>query len=487
MRVSIAFSVKHLRNAILIIAWLVCAAPMPQASGWLSRPWLSYFGLTSSLVGPMQHGAALDDGQMQIVQQLAYQEAASLRQLEKESQSAIAGDTPRWWKRLRIFAMGYNRRVDAILLASNRALQAELGAAAFQRLRSWAEARWRVEQLLHGQPAPVAQGNGPRSFQVYATRYDAKGRYTAALPDKCVKFTNGGLSTCEQYGYIVGGAYEIFIGYQKAVGVRVAESGPWNIDDTYWATAGDPTPRRMFADLGLGMPEAQAAFYNGYNGGVDQFGRKVTAPFGIDLAFEVASDIGLQAGKNDWVTVTFQWTANWGQGGEAGVPGVVSGGITPVETAAPNPDGSVVHVVQYGQSMWAIAVAYETTIQSLYDLNQLDDQTVIWPGDELVVHPPDPATPTVEPSSTPRATVTRLGALVGTQSDSPQPATVQAMGTQAVQTAAAEIYTAQTQTASNGLVGEIARPVNGAQVWLWGSLALLVVGIGLLVIARLVR
>ncbi|MBT9260247.1 MAG: hypothetical protein KM310_10950 [Clostridiales bacterium] len=49
----------------------------------------------------------------------------------------------------------------------------------------------------------------------------------------------------------------------------------------------------MFKDLPLGKPEAQAAFYEGYNGGEDQFGRKVTNPAGIDLTPYVASQLGL--------------------------------------------------------------------------------------------------------------------------------------------------------------------------------------------------
>jgi len=37
------------------------------------------------------------------------------------------------------------------------------------------------------------------------------------------------------------------------------------IDDNYWAGPKSPRPRRMFTDLPVGMPEAQAAFQNGYN------------------------------------------------------------------------------------------------------------------------------------------------------------------------------------------------------------------------------
>ena len=95
------------------------------------------------------------------------------------------------------------------------------------------------------------------------------------------------------------------------------ETGPWNVDDTYWATSGDPL-RRMFADLPLGMPQAQAAYFDGYNGGLDQYGRKVTGPFGIDLSRQVSKDIGLKPGNNDWVTVSFMWTENWGAGPSPG-------------------------------------------------------------------------------------------------------------------------------------------------------------------------
>jgi hypothetical protein len=59
-----------------------------------------------------------------------------------------------------------------------------------------------------------------------------------------------------------------------AVKVTVGVSGPWNVDDNFWSTVGDPQPRRIFTDLPLGMPEAQAAYFDNYNDGLDQFGRK---------------------------------------------------------------------------------------------------------------------------------------------------------------------------------------------------------------------
>lgn len=410
-------------------AWAGASPPAGSA-----RPPLSYFALTASLQAPLRLGARLGPAQFALVRHIAEGEQAQLRRLRLESQPIVTDPALSLeQKRLRLQRMGYNRRVEAIVYASDRALRSALDPAAHARLVAWIEARWPLEQRLHGvKPgaglldwdagsllarlfpalAPLDKPlNAPRTYKIFATRYDAKGRYTAALPDQCVKLTNGGLRTCVDKGYVVGQRYEIFMSYKKGVGVLVAEAGPWNIDDTFWATLADPTPRRMFADLPLGMPEAQAAFYNGYNGGLDQYGRKVTAPFAIDLAFEVADDLGLPARTNDWINVSFMWTEGWGSG--AGQTGSAPpAAIAPIETAAYRLDGSQVHTVQSGQTLWAIAVAYGVTIQRLRELNGLPAPAaegqgdVILPGQELVVRPAGP-TPTTdgqggpEPSATP--------------------------------------------------------------------------------------
>jgi LysM repeat protein len=455
-----AWSFRLITLAFTLVLLLAVSAPasaQPSVRVWGSRPLLSYFALTQSLVEPFQHGADLTDAQFALVEQVAYREAANLQSLFQESQVLLAGDAPLFWKRLRLVWMGYNRRVDAITSASDAQLQLDLGPLAYQRLVAWIEARWPLERQVHTEvfAHSNATASAPRTFRVYATRYDSNGRYTAALPDKCVKFTNGGSSVCADDGYQVGVRYEIFITYKKSVGVVVAESGPWNVDDAYWATWNDPTPRRMFADVGLGIPEAQAAYFNGYNGGKDQFGRKVTGPYGIDLAREVSVDIGLKPGKNDWVTVTYQWTAGWGGSGSGGntprpagtsVAGPTAQAIVPAEAATPQPDGSIVHLVQPGQTLWEIATTYSVTLRTLYNLNGLNEKSVIWPGDKLLVRPASPtgiASPTATdlPTSTPiiiDATGTAWAAL--------------AIGTQAVETVMAQIYAAQVTSSPSSSV-----------------------------------
>jgi hypothetical protein len=159
---------------------------------------------------------------------------------------------------------------------------------------------------------PVAGGRtaAPPSglaYRVYATREGLVGHTTAnghkivnrdhfvALPSR------RGLSPASSGDYSV----------RVCAGTRCAwapawDVGPWNTKDDYWAA---PGVREQWADLPQGRPASQAAYEDGYNGGKDQFGRKVKNPAGIDLADGTFWD-GLKLTTNSWVTVTYQWTGS---------------------------------------------------------------------------------------------------------------------------------------------------------------------------------
>jgi LysM repeat protein len=112
--------------------------------------------------------------------------------------------------------------------------------------------------------------------------------------------------------------------------------------------------------------------------------------------------------------------------GAGGVPagGVVTGGeqpgappppptATPVPFVAfvrpqpPQPDGSIVHTVQPGDTVDSIAFAYGVTRQHIIDLNQLRSATFIFVGQQLLIQPAPTATqvpteaPTLPPTATP--------------------------------------------------------------------------------------
>ena len=390
-------------------------APSPVAMIDEGKPVLEYLLLTPSISADLAEETTLTPLQLGIARSIARLEATQLRRLERESLPIISD--PRLTleqKRAAIQHMGYNQRVAAITRTSGQILSLLLDAKSLTALSAWMARRWRLEQAAHGITS-FSPRQAERSYKIFATRYDSGGRYAVALPDKCLKFANAGNHVCDSDGYQVNQGYMVILSYDGSTGAEVWESGPWNVDDNYWSTLGDPQPRRMFADLPLGMPEAQAAYFDGYNGGVDQFGRVVSAPFGIDLARQVSIDIGLEPGNNDWITVSYMWTDGWGKKPKGGQEqGATSALVTPlpppVQTSTPNPDGSIVHEVQPGQALWSIAAIYEVTLQEIYQLNGLNESSFIHPGDKLVIHaaPPSPTpTHTLTPSPTKPPTPTK--------------------------------------------------------------------------------
>ena len=87
--------------------------------------------------------------------------------------------------------------------------------------------------------------------------------------------------------------------------------------------------------------------------------------------------------------------------GATRVPGIVYGIITPVKVATPDAEGITYHMVQAGQSLWSIAIAYKTTINALNDFNRLTSDD-IFPGNTLIILlPKDTPTPLPTSTSTP--------------------------------------------------------------------------------------
>lgn len=72
--------------------------------------------------------------------------------------------------------------------------------------------------------------------------------------------------------------------------------------------------------------------------------------------------------------------------------------VAPIQLAEPREDGGIIHVVGSGQSFWAIAARYEIPLDQLYLFNNLTEDSVINPGDELIIRLADgqepPPTPT---------------------------------------------------------------------------------------------
>jgi len=115
-------------------------------------------------------------------------------------------------------------------------------------------------------------------------------------------------------------------------------------------------------------------------------------------------------------------------GSVGGIDSSVPQYIIPVKRSTARPDGNVVHKVQYGQSLWSIAVTYNTTINQIRAWNNLGETTEIYDGQVLLVQmgatQPPPPTMTPQPSPT-----TFFMTATPTESVIPPTATVQPVAT----------------------------------------------------------
>lgn len=76
--------------------------------------------------------------------------------------------------------------------------------------------------------------------------------------------------------------------------------------------------------------------------------------------------------------------------------------VAPIVLAASREDGSIVHVVGPGQSVWAIAARYEVPLTDIFLFNNLNESSVVQPGQELLIRLAEGAAP--PPTPTPPAT-----------------------------------------------------------------------------------
>ncbi len=125
--------------------------------------------------------------------------------------------------------------------------------------------------------------------------------------------------------------------------------------------------------------------------------------------------IGVATDQDGWV----YYTAELGQvaGGTTYAPENTEEGesaavvaqplVIPVVKAEPRENGALVHIVRTGQALWNISAVYEIPLETLYEINKLNAFSFIFPGDEIIIKEPDPATPTPLPATdTPTATIT---------------------------------------------------------------------------------
>lgn len=108
-------------------------------------------------------------------------------------------------------------------------------------------------------------------------------------------------------------------------------------------------------------------------------------------------------------------------GGATGGAGNAIPTIGAVLLSTPNADGSIQHVVQPGETLWSISLAYKVNFEEIKRLNKLTDN-LIYPGDTLIVQSAAP-TATATPTGAPTVAATFTPFTFRTATASTPPAT----------------------------------------------------------------
>lgn len=107
------------------------------------------------------------------------------------------------------------------------------------------------------------------------------------------------------------------------------------------------------------------------------------------------------------------------------------------EVPPPTPTPQLAHIVESGDSFWAIAVRYNLSLDELFAFNGMNENSFLGIGDEIVIVSPTPsATPTIVPSQTPLLAETAV-----VPSSTPFPTPAQLMPSPTAQEIAALVAT----------------------------------------------
>ncbi len=176
--------------------------------------------------------------------------------------------------------------------------------------------------LLNIASASPAQANPAPTYSVYATREGLVGGRTAnghiiTERDHFVSLPSWtALNDLGKQNYMV----KITAPNGRTATAPVMDVGPWNFKDNYWHN-----PRFEFKDLPVGVPQAEKAYYEKHNDGLNESGRRVGNPSGIDIGDGTYwDDLGLEGASAGKLDITFLWE------GTAPVVAAAPAGITDV-------------------------------------------------------------------------------------------------------------------------------------------------------------
>jgi hypothetical protein len=241
------------------------------------KPVLSYILSDQRNVEEFQREFGLSDEQVQRVLDVVRKGDSVLSEEYEESEQIVDSSEGASEEEIkeRIADSDFDEKLKQAIAQTKSDVEDILPDDRAGELESWVNGQWRqetTEYRTESEPTYQVSSRG-YSCGVWATYYDGYTRNEVALPHKRIKFAGGRKVRI------------IDVGKGTRTWAPVKEVGPWNIRDNYWNAS---RHRDRWKNLPRCVPEAEAAFYDNYNRGEDQFGREVLNPSGFDMTLRVA-------------------------------------------------------------------------------------------------------------------------------------------------------------------------------------------------------
>ena len=263
------------------------------------KPVLSFLLSDPQNVEDFREEFGLSGKEMEAVLAATREENRKLAENYAESERIVEKNDELSKKRIakKVAASDYEEKVEAAVATTKARIEELVPRKEEARLDEWADATFAEERQQSSAEASSdyrasSTGTTQLTCYVFATQYWGYTNYEVALPHRALKFAGGYGVGLRRGGFVAN--------------APVKEVGPWNTYDNYWQYG---RHRTMWKDLPRCKPEAQAAFFNNYNNGRDEYGRKVLNPAGVDLTPAVARRLGLKLYQNAWIYVRFTWVS----------------------------------------------------------------------------------------------------------------------------------------------------------------------------------
>ena len=265
------------------------------------KPVLSFLLSEDQNVEEFQKQFGLSDTKMQEILAIVRKEHIALSREYEESDQVVESNKGASETEIKnkIAASDFDEKVKGVVAKTRSDVEKLLPEGRAEDLGPWVDDQWQAESVEYeaASEATYRASSSGYSCRVWATYYGRNSWYWVALPHRKVRFS--------------GGRKVRITDVRKGTSARapVKDTGPWNTRDNYWRASRD---RSMWRDLPRCVPEAQAAYFDNYNRGKDQFGREVLNPAAIDITPAVARrmDVWRKIQRRGLIKVRVQYL--WG-------------------------------------------------------------------------------------------------------------------------------------------------------------------------------